>query len=295
MPEMWLDPRNFRSALAGLSRSDFTWPREPECSREPHSSPRTDCREAGLATLLFAQAGRRVNGGGWSGEIHQGGLRGLQLLKLEIGGHFLGVLMILRGLPHTPGHDGVRLFLPAFGILSLLAGLGARSLGEHAGALGDACRHRGLGRGGRERGGDDAGAALVLQPDRRRAPGRSRPGDGADLLLGRPKTGSPPLADGAHVAGSDHSVRDIPPFVAVFAANRRVAAPVVSDRSRPRFPDPPQWYVLQNRPGAFSDTDRALVSEALAEYTVTKLGVPLVWIFPHAEWDRRTPRRRRES
>jgi Dolichyl-phosphate-mannose-protein mannosyltransferase len=35
-------------------------------------------------------------------------------------------LIILRGLPHTPGHDGVRLFLPAFGALALLAGLGAR-------------------------------------------------------------------------------------------------------------------------------------------------------------------------
>ena len=32
-------------------------------------------------------------------------------------------LMILRALPHTPGHDGVRQFLPAFGILALLVGL----------------------------------------------------------------------------------------------------------------------------------------------------------------------------
>ena len=27
------------------------------------------------------------------------------------------MLMLLRALPHTPGHDGVRLFLPAFGTL----------------------------------------------------------------------------------------------------------------------------------------------------------------------------------
>lgn len=38
------------------------------------------------------------------------------------------MLMLLRALPHTPGHDGVRLFLPAFGTLALLAGLGARLL-----------------------------------------------------------------------------------------------------------------------------------------------------------------------
>ena len=44
-----------------------------------------------------------------------------------IAGHW-AFLMLLRALPHTPGHDGVRLFLPAFGVLALLAGSGARSV-----------------------------------------------------------------------------------------------------------------------------------------------------------------------
>ena len=44
-----------------------------------------------------------------------------------IAGHW-AFLMLLRALPHTPGHDGVRLFLPAFGVLALLGGLGARYL-----------------------------------------------------------------------------------------------------------------------------------------------------------------------
>ena len=48
-------------------------------------------------------------------------------LGVLLAGHWL-FLMILRALPHTPGHDGVRLFLPAFGVLALLGGLGARSL-----------------------------------------------------------------------------------------------------------------------------------------------------------------------
>ena len=43
----------------------------------------------------------------------------------------------------------------------------------------------------------------------------------------------------------------------------------------------PAWYVLQNRPGAWAPWDRALVSRATPSYTVTKLGVPLVWIFPY--------------
>ena len=37
------------------------------------------------------------------------------------------LLMVLRALPHAPGHDGVRQFLPAFGCLAILAGLGAET------------------------------------------------------------------------------------------------------------------------------------------------------------------------
>ena len=44
--------------------------------------------------------------------------------------------MVLRALPHTPGHDGVRQFLPAFGMLALLAGLGAASLERRLGRWG---------------------------------------------------------------------------------------------------------------------------------------------------------------
>src|SRR4029077_11656670 len=48
-------------------------------------------------------------------------------IGLLIAGHW-AFFMMVRDLPHTPGHDGVRLFLPAFGVLALLGGLGARSL-----------------------------------------------------------------------------------------------------------------------------------------------------------------------
>ena len=39
--------------------------------------------------------------------------------------------------------------------------------------------------------------------------------------------------------------------------------------------------MLENRPAAFSETDRALAEQGRAAYVVTKLGVPLVWIFPY--------------
>jgi hypothetical protein len=48
----------------------------------------------------------------------------------------------------------------------------------------------------------------------------------------------------------------------------------------------PQWVVLQNRPGAFSDADRELLANGQAAYVVTKLGVPLIWVFPYADVER---------
>jgi hypothetical protein len=57
---------------------------------------------------------------------------------------------------------------------------------------------------------------------------------------------------------------------------RRLAGPELD-------PGLPKWYVLQNRPGAFEDWHRAIVREATPAFTVRKLGVPLIWIFPFEE------------
>ena len=38
--------------------------------------------------------------------------------------------MVLRALPNAPGHDGVRLFLPAFAFLACLAGIGLATSGD---------------------------------------------------------------------------------------------------------------------------------------------------------------------
>jgi hypothetical protein len=54
--------------------------------------------------------------------------------------------------------------------------------------------------------------------------------------------------------------------------------------SDPTAPDKPLWYILQNRPGQFiSEWDRRLARVGRPEFTVSKLGVPLVWIFPYSE------------
>ena len=48
----------------------------------------------------------------------------------------------------------------------------------------------------------------------------------------------------------------------------------------PRDPGIWKWYILQNRPGAFSPLDRALVARGRPAFIVRKWGVPLLWVYP---------------
>jgi 4-amino-4-deoxy-L-arabinose transferase-like glycosyltransferase len=204
-------------------------------------------------------------------------------------------LMILRALPHTPGHDGVRLFLPAFGVLAVLGGLGARSLLDRSPRWGTAAIAAALAEGivslavmmpvplsyfSPVVGGLPGAAALgmeptyywdALSPEARRWLAEHTPTGRTFLFATNPSSWRYLRQTG-----------DLPPRL----------FPIDPD---PRSPDPPRWYVLQNRPGAFFDADRALATQGRAEYVVTKLGVPLVWIFPSAEFERLAPSRGRRA
>ena len=197
--------------------------------------------------------------------------------------------MALRAMPHTPGHDGVRLFLPAFGVLALLGGLGARSLLDRSARWGRAAVVAALAEG--------IVSVAVMMP--------------VPLSYFSPVVGGLP---GASAMGMEPTyywdalspearrwlaAHTPPGRTFLFATNptswrylRRTGDlprrlyPIDPD---PRFPDPWLWYVVQNRPGAFLDVDRALATQGHAEYVVTKLGVPLVWIFPAAEVERLMP------
>jgi hypothetical protein len=57
-------------------------------------------------------------------------------------------------------------------------------------------------------------------------------------------------------------------------------------RLEPIDPGRPTWFVLQNRPGAWSPRERQLVQSAVPALRIRKLGVPLVFIFPFAELER---------
>jgi 4-amino-4-deoxy-L-arabinose transferase-like glycosyltransferase len=208
-------------------------------------------------------------------------------IGLLIAGHWV-FLMILRALPHTPAHDGVRLFLPAFGLLALLGGLGARSLLERSARWGTAAIVAALAEG--------IASIAVLMP----VPlSYFSPVVGG--LSGAAAMGMEPtyywdaLTPDARRWLAEHT----PPGRSFcFATNPTswLYLQRTGELSRlfwpidPRFRDPPLWYVMQNRPGDFSEENRALASQGRAAYVVTKLGVPLIWIFPYEEYRRLTPR-----
>ena len=201
-------------------------------------------------------------------------------IGLLIAGHW-AFLMILRALPRTPGHDGVRQFLPAFGVLALLGGLGARSLLEHWGRWAKLIIVAALLEG--------AASVAVMMP--------------VPLSYFSPIVGGLP---GAAAMGMEPTyywdalspearrwlAENTPPGQTFEFATyphswlylRRTGE--LPERIARVDRGPVRWYVVQNRPGAFSPADRKLTAESQPEYTVSKLGVPLVWIFPHSELER---------
>ena len=164
-----------------------------------------------------------------------------------LAGHW-AFLMILRALPHVPGHDGVRLFLPAFGVLALLGGLGAWRLLEKSSRWAKVAITAALLEG--------AASIAVMMP----VPlSYFSPLVGG--LPGATKLGMEPtyywdglsaearrwLADNT-AAGQTIEFREFP--LSWLYLRRTGELP---RRLAQVDPGVPQWVVLQNRPGAFSD------------------------------------------
>lgn len=201
-------------------------------------------------------------------------------------------LLALRAMPHTPGHDGVRQFLPAFGCLAVLSGLGAAATLDRLGRWARPLLAASLVEGA-------ASVALMMPVP------LSYYSPLVGGLPGAAKLGMEPtyywdaLSDDALV---DLDRRTPPGRAIFFVANPvawyyresgRLGAEVYS-----RPGQVPAWYVLQNRPGAMGDGERALVARLGSDprYVLArKLGVPLVWAFPAAEVEvpsgRRAPTR----
>jgi len=196
-------------------------------------------------------------------------------------GHW-AALLVLRSLPHTPGHDGIRQFLPAFGCLALVAGPGAAWAVGRFGRWGQALLAASLAEG--------ALSVALMMP--------------VPLSYFSPLVGGLP---GASALGMEptffwDALTDEPidwlnghtgPLEKVKFATETSAWTLLRDEGRLRpgiwrnDPGHWAWYVVQNRPGSFSWIDRDLVAHARPAHVVLKQGVPLIWIFPFAEVEAR--------
>ena len=186
-----------------------------------------------------------------------------------------GFLLLLRAMPHTPGHDGVRLFLPAFGMVAILAGYGGRLALRSFPIWGRGLIAASLIEG--------VASVALLMP--------------TPLAYFSPIVGGPP---GAAALGmeptyfwdglTDDAIaflnENTPPGRQVKFSSFPTSWFYLKQSGKLRAPiwpiDPgvPRWYVLQNRPGSWSDFDRELFRTARPAYQVTKFGVPLVLIYP---------------
>ena len=185
-------------------------------------------------------------------------------------------LLVLRALPHTPGHDGVRLFLPAFGVLSLLAGRGARWMVDRWGRWGTPI------------------AASVIEGMVSIA-----------IMMPMPLSYYSPLVGGlpgATALGMEPAYYwdSLTPGALRWLTKHTPPGQTIQFAAMPqsvyylprsaRYPDAWPPSILANRNGSCFRTVRRveryrawLVATGHPQYTVSKLGVPLLWVFPYSE------------
>ena len=211
-----------------------------------------------------------------------GSVRAIQtrepLATLALGNWFF--VLALRALPHTPGHDGVRLFVPAFGCLALVAGPGASWLVERIGRWGKAVVIAAILEG--------AVSVGVMMP----VPlSYASPIVGG--LPGAAKIGMEPTYfwDALSAEARDRLARETPPGRTVWFSTFPASWLHLKHTGEMPFglfpidPGRPAWFVVQNRPGEFEAIHRRLIRDyGPKRVLVEKFGVPLVWAFSYDEF-----------
>jgi hypothetical protein len=187
-------------------------------------------------------------------------------------------LMTLRSLPHTPGHDAVRQFLPAFGVLSLLVGLGAEWVRRRLGGWGKALLVLAIG--------EAVVSVAVMMPVPLSyfsplvggLPGAARLGMEPTFYWDALQ---PEILDWLNDnTGPGQKVR-FARYLTSWLYLRQTQQLRVA--ILPTEPGEWKWYVMQNRPGAFPGIDRHLAAHGHPAKVYRKMGVPLLWVFPYRE------------
>jgi hypothetical protein len=190
-------------------------------------------------------------------------------------------LLLLRALPHTPGHDGIRQFVPAFGFLALACGLGTAWAVERIGTWAKGFALFALAEG-------VISTALAMPVP------LSYYSPAVGGLPGAARLGMEPtyywdaLTPEALRWINEHTG---PRRTVLFSATPASYFYLKqTGRLRPgAFPydgRPWEWYLLQNRPGVMDDLDRALIAQnGPRRVLVSHRGVPLLWSFHRSEFE----------
>jgi hypothetical protein len=187
-------------------------------------------------------------------------------------------LMALRALPHTPGHDGIRQFLPAFGILALLAGLGAASTACRLGSWGKSLVLLAVVEGALSVGLMMPVPLSYYSPLVGGLPGAARMGMEPTYYWDALQ---PEVLDwlNSHTA-PDQKVMfcRYPTSWLYLRQTHRLRIGIL-----PHEPGDWAWYVLQNRPGALRTMERDLIAHGHPAKVYVKCRVPLLWVFPYTD------------
>jgi 4-amino-4-deoxy-L-arabinose transferase-like glycosyltransferase len=187
-------------------------------------------------------------------------------------------LLALRALPHTPGHDGERLFLAAFGALALVAGFGAKAawtLERWWKMLVPAAVAEGA-----------ISIALMMpvllsyySPLVGGLPGAARLGMEPTYYW---DSVTDQAIDWLNLHSAPYEKVLFPTYPTTWRYLRQTGK--LRPGALPHEPGSWAWYVVQNRPGAFGPEDRILVARSGPRHVmVEKWGVPLLWAFPYSE------------
>jgi hypothetical protein len=210
-------------------------------------------------------------------------------------------LMVARALPGAPPHDGIRLFLPAFGFWCVFAGIGAQSVWDFASYW-----PRNAWQGRTVRAGFAAafvatGLNLARYYPQTLSHYNALVGGvrGAALLGMEPTYWWDAMDDEVLTWINQHTEStETVAFSSIAPSNLnllrswgglRVRAVDASNGHAADF----KWYILQNRPGIFGPVDRALMTSQTPVYTkyaghakdvLADLKVPLIMIFSYDQF-----------
>ncbi len=201
-----------------------------------------------------------------------------------------GFLLVLRSLPHTPGHDGERQFLAAFGCLAIVAGWGGGWLVERLGRWGKLIVVASLAEAA-------VGLALAMPVP------LSYYSPAVGGLPGAARLGMEPtyywdsLTDDALAWINQNTPRGrkvmFPTYPSTWRFLRQTGKLQVD--CQPYEPGLYTWFILQNRPGSFQPHEVALVNGSAPRHVLTeRSGVPLLWAFPFAEFTKAWKESRRD-